>query len=277
MRTIDYLSQGQFDAALLAAVAIAVVCGVLSPIVVLKRLAFVGQGISHAAFGGVGLAAMLGLGAASMSAPAGLGIILGFCVCAGVGIALLGERGAGLRLDTAIGIFLVASMALGALLLDVAVRGGRVQGAVPEVESVLFGSIVAVGIWDARLAWLVCFGAIAVLWWSRRRVLFWAFDERSAVAFGVDARRTAVFMMIVLGVVIVVGMRLAGVVLATALLVLPGATALRLTSRLGPAFALSVIAALLGVLAGMVLTFETNWPPGPCIVVVQLVLLIVAA
>ena len=83
--------------------------------------------------------------------------------------------------------------------------------------------------------------------------------------------------MMVLGVAIVAAMKLAGVLLATALLILPGAIALRLSQRLAPVFILAAAAALLGVLAGLTLSFETDWPPGPSVVIALVVLLLAAS
>jgi zinc transport system permease protein len=76
-------------------------------------------------------------------------------------------------------------------------------------------------------------------------------------------------LLVLLALAIVVTMRLAGVVLATALLVLPGATALRCSARLWPVVGLAVAAGLAGAVGGIVASFELDWPPGPSIVLVQ--------
>src|SRR6185436_17351355 len=112
----------------IAGLAMALMCSVLSVLVVLKRLAFIGQGISHAAFGGIGLAAVLGLTAAvgkaaPMHGVPQFAIVLVFCLGAALLIGLISQRGngeAGTHADTAIGIVLVGSMALGAILLKAA-------------------------------------------------------------------------------------------------------------------------------------------------------------
>ena len=101
-------------------------CAVLSPLVVLKRLSFVGQGVSHSAFGGVGVAAVLGALAAGQTSVVGFCVIGAFCIAAALGMALVGDR-RGLALDTAIGVFLAASMALGIVLLHVAGLGARAR------------------------------------------------------------------------------------------------------------------------------------------------------
>ncbi len=274
MRTIHYLSGPEsslFWPALAAGAAVAIVCGVLSPFVVLRRLAFIGHGVSHAAFGGVGLAAILGLTASGAANTAGyLAVVGGFCVAAAILIALVSARSR-LREDTVIGLVLVASMALGALLLQAhARRGGSAGGA--SLESSLFGSILAVGPADALAAWMIAGVIGAVLFLFRRPLVFWAFDESAAQAFGVHTLGARLLLMAMLGVAVVAAMKLAGVLLATALLILPGAVALRLSSRLAVVFGLAAAAGLLGVLGGMVLSFEADWPPGPSVVVVLVAL-----
>lgn len=251
--------------AVLAGAALSVMGGLLSVPVVLKKLSFSGQGISHAAFGGVGLAAALGLGGAG----AGVGqfaVVLAFCLAAAVLIALVSERGAG-GLDTAIGVVLVASMALGAVLLVLAARHappGSVR--VASWDSILFGSILGVGATEAWIAWGAALFVVGAAWWWRRPLLFWAFDEPAAPAFGVPTRGMRVLLMLLLGVSIVTAIKLAGIVLVSALLVLPGAIALRLSERLGVVLGLSVLAGLIGTGAGLVAAFEMDLPPGPCVV-----------
>ena len=279
VRTLEYLTHypGLYAPAVVAGLAIAVMGGAASVLVVVRRLAMVGQGVSHAAFGAVGIAAALGLGGAGAVGTVGQTAIVGvFCIAAALGMAWLSDRkGArfGLREDTVIAVFLVASMALGAVLLRWAAERGGGSGSVRSVESWLFGSIFEVGRADAVAACLVAAAVVGVLWVARRRLIFWVFDEGAAEAFGVDVVRTRAILLVVLAVAIVVAMKLAGVLLATSLLVLPGATALRLTDRLWTAQAISVCAGVVGVAGGLVLSFETDWLPGPSIVAVQVALL----
>lgn len=268
MRTIEYLFgpdaelyRGLFLPAIAVAGAISALCAGLSVLVVLKRMSFIGQGVSHAAFGGVGLAALLGV-TYSGGSWGFLAIVGAFCVLAAAGMAVMSVR-AGESEDTAIAVVLVASMALGAVLLHEARGGARV----PSFEDVLFGSVLAVRWGDALAAWGVAIGVAGVLWLWRRPVLMWSFDEDAAPAFGVAAMGTRLLVMTVLAVAIVVSMKLAGVVLASALLVLPGASALHLSTRLAPVFVWSGVTASAGVVGGLIASFEFDTPPGPTMVV----------
>lgn len=267
MRVLDYLRDYPelFWPPCIAALCLAVLCSSLSVLVVLKRLAFIGQGISHAGFGGIGIAAVFGLAAANLS-PAGIlaqfAVVVIFCIACALGVgALSAGRGAGkTHEDTAIGIVLVASMAMGSLLV-------RKYAPTFQWENFLFGYLMNTAKADAMVAGAIAVAVTLTLWVVRRPLTFWAFDESSATAAGVATGRMRFVLMVLLGLATVAAMRLAGVVLASALLVLPGATALKLSTRLIPVLAWSLATALIGVTAGLIVAFELNWPPGPGIVV----------
>jgi len=255
----------------LAGLAVVIMCAVLSVLVVVKRLGFVGQGVSHSAFGGIGVAAMLAAfdiipADGAVGGAAQLWVVVLFCVLAALGMARLSAKD-DVPVDTAIGLFLVGSMALGAILVQVA-RGIRPAGA-QSWESILFGSILASGPADTVTAWLVALGVLATLWLIRRPLLFWALDEDAARAFGVPTPLVRTALLVLLSLAVVVAMKLAGVVLATALLVLPGAAALRLSRRLWPVVAWSIFLGVFGLLGGLLLSLELDWQPGPSVVAIM--------
>lgn len=263
----------------LTGIAIAIVCSCLSVLVVLKRLSFIGQGVSHAAFGGMGVAAVIDLAIVNTSVASGLPplgqlvVVLLFCLAAALAIAGLSDR-RGESADTIIGIVLVASMTLGALLLHVTSQHRGSGG--PSWESILFGSLMGLDWHDALIAGVVLLGVMGTLWVVRRPLLFWAFDEQAAPAFGIPGRVMKVTLMVLLCLAIVTSMKLAGVVLATAILVLPGATALRLSDRFNVVLTTSVLVGVIGVLGGLVMSFEMDWPPGPGIVAIQTLIYAIA-
>ncbi len=269
--------------AVIAGLPVVVMCGVLSVLVVVKRLAFVGQGVSHSAFGGVGVASVIAVYLPASMLPYAdsvqLAVIVVFCIAAGLGMAAVSNRRQ-VSEDTAIGLFLVGSMALGAILVHASYTLASEHGRSPTAqpwESILFGSVMLTTPREAWTAWIVAAIVLAALWWVRRPLLFWVFDEDSAPAFGVPGAAMRTTLMVLLSVAIVVAMKLAGVVLATALLVLPGAVALRLTDRLWPSVILSVIASIAGLFGGLWLSVALDWPTGPCIVGVLTALFAAAA
>jgi ABC-type Mn2+/Zn2+ transport system permease subunit len=278
LRTWEYLN-GPFAAlywpAIVTGVVVAGMCAWLSVIVVLKRLAFIGQGVSHAAFGGVGVAALLGLFAsttASMSVSMGqFAVITGFCLGAALLIGRLseksGERATTDHADTAIGVIMVGSMALGAILLHVAQTKRMAAGV--SWESVLFGQLLAVTWTDAAIAAGVAAAVGLTLVMLRRPLMLTLFDRPVAEALGVRVKVMNLVLLALLAMATVSAMKLAGVVLATAMLTLPGAAALRWSQRMGRVMLLALGIGVVGVLGGVVLSFELDWPTGPAIVLVM--------
>jgi ABC-type Mn2+/Zn2+ transport system permease subunit len=264
MKTLHYLTDPDlaplFWPPVATALAVAVMCSLVSILVVLKRLAFIGQGISHAALGGVGVAVALGLvGAGIGHATAQFVVVLAFCLVSALLIGAMSERGK-TEGDTAIGVVLVASMSLGALLLH------QFSTATVSWESFLFGSINDVTWRDAGIAAGAALATLLALWLVRRPMVFWAFDPPVAAAAGVRGGAMKLLLMTILALATVVTMKLAGVVLATAMLVLPGAAALKVSTRWKSVLALAMTFGVLGILAGLVLSFEFDWLPGASIV-----------
>ena len=99
--------------------------------------------------------------------------------------------------------------------------------------------------------------------------MFWTLDEQSAPVFGVPAARMRTVLMVLLAVAVVTSMKLAGVVPATALLVLPGAIALRLGSSLKQVIALAMGSSVVGLVVALVLAVAINVQPGPTLVLVM--------
>lgn len=268
----DPLSRQLILPALAAGAAVVVMCSVLSVLVIVKRLAFVGQGVAHSAFGGVGIAALFaaltGASWAGQGSLFELAVVIAFCVLAALGMTGVADKKA-VREDTGIGLFLVGSMALGALLIEVArtlaARLGHPVGS-RSWESVLFGSILNANWSDAAAAGVIALLVLAVLILLRRPMLFYVSDESSARAFGVPTPMMRAVLMILLAVATVVAMRLTGVVLSSALLILPGAAALKLSARLGTVLLLALAAGLASLFIGLTISLQFNVQAGPCIV-----------
>jgi len=264
--------------AFVGAAAVAVVCSLLSVLVVVKRMAFIGQGISHAGFGGYGLALLLG------ARPEGLeqqSTVLAFCLIAAISIGYL-VRSRRVETDTAIGILLVAGMSFGVLMINLwnhlrAEPWYRemfgTTGFTITWESLLFGSTWTVGSDGMVIALVMAAVVIAVGALLFKELLMFAFDETNSAAFGVPAGAMYYLSIILLALVVVVSMRLVGFVLVSAMLVLPGATALQMSRRLGAVLALSVAVGLVGTLGGLVLNIELpSLSPGACIVMLLCVM-----
>lgn len=257
--------------ALITGVAVGTLCSLLSVIVVLKRMAFIGQGISHAGFGGVGTAVLLGMGGLSQDLT-----IFVFCLATALLIGVLSRR-RNVEMDSAIGILLVATMGWGVaaaqlrgVLLQWPWYRDRFGGPVSfSYESMLAGSLMDVGpaqMWFAILATAAVVIICALLF---KEILFFTFDESVSRVFGVPNRFIYYLLLVLLSLTIVLSIRLVGFVLVTALLVMPAATALLVTQHLKNVLLLSWLSGMLGVIGGLLLSLQIgDISAGPCIVAV---------
>ena len=263
--------------ALVAGALAGVCCASLSPMVVLRRMAFVGDGMAHAAFGGIGLALFLMNNSRYDDLSVQL-ITLGFCLVLGVAIGKASRSGDDEKLaeDSAIGIAFSVSMALGALFL--ALRHNRnPQQYVTSMDTFLFGSPLNIG--DPELLMLAGTAAavLAALILFQKEILFYIFDARLAEVSGIKTGLIHYMVIILLVLTVVISSRVVGIVLVSASLVLPGVAALKLCTRLVPAM---IVAALLGVFSfevGLYFAYELNVPSGSAITLVQFALLMLAS
>ena len=243
--------------ALLAGLALGVACGLLSPWVVLRRLSFSADGLAHSSLGGLALGVVL-LRSGPVPTLAGYGISFLF-TC---GVALLIAYIAGknwLQSDTAVGACYVAAFALGVLLLSLQRRSGH-------LEHFLFGSLLSVTPLEVQLlTGLVGLTALAN-YCGWRWLGSWTFDEELARAGRVPTAVLRYGLMLLIAATVILATWIVGILLVTALLILPGATGVLAGRTLRGIAALSVSAAVGAVLAGMAVSNQVDVPPGPTIV-----------
>ncbi|MCX7017760.1 MAG: metal ABC transporter permease [bacterium] len=253
--------------AVIGGVVISVVCSLLSVYVVLKRMAFIGQGISHSAFGGIALGVLLFAGAPGAELKI-FATALAFCLVVALLIAMT-TRHSSISEDSAIGIFFVASMALGVLFFKSA------RGFNQDVFSYLFGSISAITqneLWAiTALGLVVCLPLLLL----QKELLYYAFDEEMAGISGVPVGFLRYMLLALLSLTIVISARMVGIILISAFLILPGAIALLLARHFCRMVWLSLIFGVITTLAGIAVSWLTDWPTGAAIVVVQFCVFIV--
>lgn len=254
---IDVLALPFFQRVLLAGLLASVACGVIGSLVVAKRISSLSGGISHAAFGGVGLGYLLGfdptLGAA------------GFGIVAGVVIGLAYRR---MRsgLDMLISMVWAVGMALGILFVAFA------PGYAPDLTSYLFGSLLLVP-WK-YVAWIAAVDLVVLagvgLFFKELQAI--AFDEEFAEVVGLPVEVLFLGLLALTSLAVVVLMRVVGVILAIALLTLPAATSRQWTRSLPPMMVGATVVSAACTLGGLLLSYAladrsaVSAPPGPLIV-----------
>lgn len=261
--------------ALVTVVAMGVACALLSVFVVLRRWAFIGEGISHGGLGGAGTAWVLAILVPGWDQDwlVTVGVVV-FCLLMAVGIGYFTRDGR-LSSDAVIGIFLVASVAWGFLAQDI--YRATFHRMPIGFDTLVFGQMRPVsGVFTAA-AVAICGCVILSLWLLSKEILAYSFDPMMAQVSGVNAGLVHYLMIVLLTVMVLVGIRVLGSVLVMAMLVLPGATALAISRRLGWVLAISVFVGLVGVVGGVgAHAWQRYLPVGPGIALVLFVQFLLA-
>ncbi|MGO2023298.1 MAG: metal ABC transporter permease [Brachybacterium tyrofermentans] len=239
--------------ALVATVAAAIVCALLSCWLVLVGWSLMGDAVSHAVLPGVVLAYVLG-------APFALGALL-FGVLA---VVLIGAiRGTSrVKEDAAIGIVFTTLFALGLVLISV-------TPSQTDLNHIIVGNILGVGMGDLFQICLLAAVAFVVLVLKRRDLTLYAFDPLHAQAIGLSPRFLGGVLLGVLALTSVVALQVVGVVLVVAMLIVPGATAHLLTDRFGRMLLLAPSISVSSSVLGILLSFWLDASSGGLIVLVQ--------
>jgi zinc transport system permease protein len=257
---LGYLAIPIFQRALLAGSVLAALLALLGVLVTARGLAYLGDGLSHAAFGGIALGMFLGL-----SAP--LLIAIPFTAVAAMAIGGLRRRG-GLRSDVAMAILFAICFAAGIVLLKKAKR----TEATFDPEQLLFGNILLVGADDLWIVLGVAVVTVAFIAFAWTRLAYATFDEELARISGIDVGWLESALLALLAAVVVAAIRLAGVVLVSAFLVIPAAGGRVLGRSLAGVAAWAMLAGVVGVSGGFLIAHRFEWPEGASIVLFLAVL-----
>jgi zinc transport system permease protein len=253
----EIFAYGFMQKALLAGLIVSIISSLLGVYVVLKRLSFIGVGISHSAFGGVALGFFLGL------EPVGVALL--FSLAAAWGIGWVSQKGQ-MHEDTAIGIFFAAAMALGIMLI------GLSKGYTPDLFGYLFGSILSVTSQDLWLIGILGLLVLVLIFLFFKELLFLCFDEEVARAQGLPVRFLYFLLLSLMSATIVLSIKVVGIILVSALLVIPAASSHQLASRFRTMVLLSVGFGLISTMGGLVLSYYLNLASGATIVLLSTVI-----
>jgi len=238
--------------ALKMAVVIAVMCGGLGVLLVPRGLSMLGDGLAHATLGGVGGALLLGL-----TPDMALWAAMPFAILVAIGIAWLGRQ-ARLAGDAALGVFFAVSLAAGIAAVHIAAR----SGVAVDIESILFGSILAVQPSDVTLVLGLSILIALVLAWAGPRIAYAGFYPDLASMSGVSVGLMEYLLMVLTAIVTVTAVRAVGVLLVSAYLVIPSVTGRLMARRLGPMMLLSICAGVLGSALGLIMSYHFDVPTG---------------
>ena len=259
---IDIFEYRYLMNALLAAIFAGILCGIVGTYVVARRMVFLCGGITHASFGGLGIALWAGVN------PIGGAMV--FAILSAMGIEWASDRGK-IREDSAIGIMWGVGMAIGALFMSL--TPGYTSG---DLASYMFGSIVTVTSADVvmfGLFTLLCVVGCA-LWW--RQVMYLAFDRDFAASQGIATRLSSYVLMAIVAITIVLAIRIMGIVLLLSLFTMPVVAANTLTKSYAKITLKASLIATFGTVIGLMVSYYWEIPPAACIIfILSLVLIVV--
>lgn len=231
-----------------------VCCGIAGAYLVARRLVFIGGGITHASFGGIGLGYLLGVN------PIFTALL--FATTSSVGIEYIAQKGR-LREDTFIAVLWALGMALGMLFIHLT------PGYAPDLMPFLFGNVLSIS-WDDIFA-LILAACLLIFFFSYYfyPLLFLAFDPTYSRASGKGKQGLNYIVMALVGASMVLSVRVMGIVLLMAMLTIPQMTASLFSKNFKSLILLSVLISLLASLGGVWLLWHLNLPSGVSIVLCQ--------
>ena len=246
--------------AFIASILSGITCGIVGSYIVTRRIVFLSSGITHASFGGLGIALY-----------AGINPLLGaltFASVSSIGTEFASRLGR-IREDSVVGIIWSLGMAIGALFMSLR------PGYATDLTSYLFGNILLVTprdiVWLSILTVVLIIGAIVWL----RRLMYITFDEEYAKSQGVNTTRVAYIMAVVIAIAIVLSIKVMGIILLLSLITIPTVIANDITKDFRLITPLSAIIAVVGNISGFILSYEYDIPTGSCIIFILVVLLVI--
>ena len=248
---IDLFQLEFMQNAFVAGIMLSLVLAVVSFFVVLRRLSFIGVGVAHSAFGGVALGSLLNI-SPTLAA-------IGFAVVVSNAIGYIGRR-ENISTDTAIGIFFSLAMALGIIFIGLSDQYNV------DLFGYLFGNILAITRQDLLI--IAVLGGLVLLSISLffKELLFIAYDREVAHISGMPVVFLDHFFLTILALSIVISMKIIGIILVSALLVIPGAAASQITKRYVSMVVASVLIALISTTGGLFISYYADLASGATIV-----------
>lgn len=244
---IEILGYRFMQNALLGALFSGVTCGIIGSYIVARRTVFLSGGITHASFGGIGLAYYTGINPI-------LGATI-FAVLAALGIEYTDRRG-GIRQDSAIGIIWSVGMALGIIFIHLT------PGYTPDATGILFGNILAVSESTLRAAAVLTAVVVGVFAVWHRPIFYAAFDADFARSQGVPTAVIAYGMAVLTALTVVLSIQAVGIVLLISLLTFPATIVGQLTKSYRKITWWSAVVAVVAGVMGLAASYQMNIPAG---------------
>jgi zinc transport system permease protein len=256
-----FLTYTFIQRAYLAGTFAAALCAMLGLFLVLRKLSLIGDGLAHVSFGAIALGLFFGLYPFYVAIPA--------VIIASYFILKLSEK-AKIYGDAAIGIVSAVGIAGGVILASLS------GGFNVDLFSYLFGNVLAISAAEVCLAVGLSIFVSLIIYLFYNELFSVTFDEEYAKITGVKTERLNIILTCLTAVSVVLAIKVVGIMLVSALLILPAVTALQISRAFKGAMVISVLVAVFSVLAGITLSFFWDLPAGATVILVNFVLFILA-
>ena len=256
---LEALSYGFMQIALIAGIAVGLICSFMGTFLVLRRYSLFGDGISHVAFGGISVGLFLGV------FPLWTAFIVS--IFGGIGLQKL-RQSTKISGDAAVAVVLVTGLAVGVILVSSS------GGFSVDLFSFLFGSILLISNEDTIMILAISAGIIATLVVLQKQFLHLTFNEEQAKLVGLRTTLLNYAFVILASITVVTSMRLVGILLISALIVIPNITAMMFGKGFKKTVCISMGISVISVIGGILLSYFLNLAPSGTIVVIAVGILV---
>ena len=256
---LEALSYGFMQKALVAGIAVALICSFMGTFLVLRRYSLFGDGIAHVAFGGISVGLFLGV------FPLWTAFIVS--IFGGLGLQKL-RQSTKISGDSAVAVVLVSGLAVGVILVSSS------GGFSVDLFSFLFGSILLISNEDTIMILAISAGIIATLTILQKQFLHLTFNEEQAKLVGLRTTLLNYAFVILASITVVTSMRLVGILLISALIVIPNITAMMFGKGFKKTVCISMGISVISVIGGILLSYFLNLAPSGTIVIITVGILV---
>ena len=256
---LEALSYGFMQKALIAGIAVGLICSFMGTFLVLRRYSLFGDGIAHVAFGGISVGLFLGV------FPLWTAFIVS--IFGGLGLQKL-RQSTKISGDSAVAVVLVSGLAVGVILVSSS------GGFSVDLFSFLFGSILLISNEDTIMILAISAGIIATLTILQKQFLHLTFNEEQAKLVGLSTTLLNYAFVVLASITVVTSMRLVGILLISALIVIPNITAMMFGKGFKKTVFISMGIAVISVISGILVSYFLNVAPSGTIVVVAVGILV---
>lgn len=258
MDLMDVMRYGFVQRAMIAGVLIAAVSALLGMFLVLRRFSLIGDGLAHTTFGSVAVVLLIGISPLYVTVAA-----LPLVIISSLAIYKL-TSSRKINADSAIGI--ISSLGIAAGVILASLSGGYNV----DLFSYLFGNILTVNNTELILAFIVFVMVLAVVVYFYDDLFALTFDQELACSMGINTGRINILLFLLTAVAAVLAMKVAGIMLVSAMLILPALTALQMSMSFRKTLIAAVGFAVGAVLCGIIIAFILNLPAGAMIVLLNI-------